>query len=164
MKTFIKPLGISFIDWEIYSEVCKESIGKDPIKILSTLSKNIKDKNSFLGTLNFNDTVELSLNNIENQQHVFINFIGVTHLKVLGEIALTNDLYIKRQVASGEYYLFILSGTLKQWNEAIIKSCSENTMKIHRQLFNTCYENLRAIGFKKYLKRVDLEDGTYILN
>ena len=163
MNTIIKPLGISMIDWKSYSEVVKDATGIDPIKKLSSVSKDIKDINSFIGSLNLDNDINSSMLDIENQKHVYISFIGLTYSKILGEMALTSDLEIKILKKLDKMILFIISGTLDKWFYSIKRSSTKDVHKIQRNIFNTCYDNLKVMGFKTLLIKRDNGDGSYLI-
>lgn len=167
-KFNIKPAAMSLINWGHYILDCENQFGINPSRGLDTNGISLDDPASFVASLMFDNEPLKALRSDPNSrifEHGFLSFYGFSKsIEVVHELNWCNNVATYKAANDGMYY-FILSGTIKQWHQAIVTGTNSNA-DVRNVMCNcllyieqTCYREI----FKRYSKRY-LKDGTFSLS
>jgi hypothetical protein len=93
-------------------------------------------------------------------EHIFISFYF--ELDQLTTLLVASETDIKVTFDIGTRELFgLMSGTLKQWNDAVKKCCTEEQNMYVRGFMNGVYLYLEQLGLRFPYSKLELKDRTF---
>lgn len=166
--TDIVPISVAQTNWSALSNLCKEVLGVDPVKKLDEYKIDPKDPAAFVAALGFENHPLQFLRDAKDTSaldHVFMSFAAVTDNWIIELLTRLTSLrlYVK---SDRNKCLVIISGTGKEWYEAVRVGCSESVEKEFRTLMTkvfNCFQNTCYREVFSNLNRKSLDDGTIIL-
>ena len=160
----IYPLSIPQCDWQTFSKVCQSTLGFNPIKSLDKAGLDIKDSKSFLRMLDLTGQPLKELKDNQALDHFSISFIADVNEDIL--IGLLNHTELRVLTRNkGRKILAVISGSLRQWQDAIIQCCQKDREYALRLVMSKCRGHFESSGYAElwsHLKTQQLEDGTLI--
>lgn len=163
--TIVMPLMIPNIAWEMYLQAVSEHSGYSPTSNVDNSTIKLADFAKYIISLDEfqNGTSANALETLRNKinplNHLFFSFLIVSSKTSVFKIMESTDL----EVISRKGKISIISGTLKQWRNALI---TQQKNKEARLIFNQCLSFFFKFGlgniFDNYRKHV-LEDNTFLL-
>ena len=163
----LKPIATTITDWPTFIEACQEHLGYSPTRGLDAIGLSPKDPKAYLACLNLENDALKSLKDQKAYKHIFYSFITVADSLLLIDISSYTDLSIlSKATKKHDQFLVIVSGTLFQWQHAIIDTCTFTSSKETRSFSNRCLQWLEAGGCKDAwaeYKKFTLADGTICL-
>lgn len=142
------PISITSPSWEIYIKVCQEELGFSPTRGLDEAGLPIKSPAAFLSTLSLDNHPKQALTRDSRIfDHVSMGFIFI--IDDLGLIYIYDNLSpLHIMYRSGDHCVLVfVTGTIRLWKQAIIRSCNQSIPRVFRKMLNNVYENFVAGGF-----------------
>jgi hypothetical protein len=157
-------------DWKIFIKICQEELGYSPTRGLDNEHIPTDSPSAFLASLDMSNDPLQSLR-MENRawNHFHASFIAVGTEYFLLEVAVNTNLcllYKGTQYVNNKTVLVILTGSILDWHNAIVKLCQKNKSEETRAIMNHCLVHLQESGFRDIWREYDkiqLDDGTLTL-
>lgn len=163
----IVPISSTIIDWKIFLQVAKQSIGRSVTAGLDSIGQPIGDVSSYIVALGEFDCEDSNPTTTLKEagallRHVSLGFLVLnTYDSFLLEIATTSDIKILKQERCA-----VITGNLEEWRNAIINGCDERVSYDTRLFYDKCLLYFDRVGlghiWSKFQKE-KIPDGTFRL-
>lgn len=163
----IYPLAITQVEWRVFIDVCQRVLGYSPTRGLDATHLDIKDPAAFLGSFDMDNEPLKALRDQTNlgHQHFSISFLAVVDLE--GVVALFNtSLKLYAKTGLRKKIIVIITGSMDQWYQSVVKGCREEASYELRWLMNRALARFEQAGFREifsHFKKQKLADDTFIL-
>ncbi len=152
------PIAMTYTNWQTYDQICQDKAGFSPLKNIDKKLINPKDIYAFASSWDENLSVESAV-----LEHTIFSFTTVCSINTLLDFAIDTDLKILHKKTE-EAHLVILTGSVKDWYNAIKVCCSQSKTFSVRKTMNNCYEILAQSQFARLwhgLEKQSLKDGSF---
>jgi hypothetical protein len=171
MEPFVKPIALPQIHWETWIASCQEYLGVSPTRQLDNAKYKLDDPASWVASLDYTKTPIKALSNgmvTGIFEHLHVTFVMVLHIEEVVAVATCSSLKITRIKAKGrDNYLCVLTGSFRDWLDAIFYFCTEETESTLRWAFNKVVNVFDHTNLKQALNgysRQILNDGTFTIS
>lgn len=172
-EDLVIPVILSNVNWTKYLDTAQELLGHYPARGVDASTSKLSDHAKFISSLaEFKLKTELNAKHSLRTpgpwlDHTFYGFLISTSNSAILSIAESTDLAIlSSQAVEKGIRAAIVSGTMKQWRDAVIVCCNATATERVRRLFNQIKGMFDSIGlsdiwFEYSLK--NLPDKTFLL-
>ena len=163
----VRPLSITTPEWPTFINICQEELGYSPTRGIDSIGIKPDAPCAFLASLDMRNQPLLALR-FENKawNHFHASFIAVGSDTLLIEILVNTNLKVLYTQTENNTLLIILTGSILDWHDAIIKMSGPSINKEVSAVMNNCLVHLQEAGFRELWNEYDkiqLEDGTLTL-
>lgn len=163
----IRPLAFTTVDWSTMIAMTQNVLGDSPTRGLDSCGISTDKPAAFSACLGFdNDPLGTLRNNRHVLEHSMASFLAVLESETLLEISGLSRLRIIHQEVRRHEVLAVLTGTMREWLDAIITGSRKECTYECRRCMNACQALFVSSGFgslwDSYSKQT-LPDETIIL-
>ena len=158
------PIAVTKVDWSRYQKAIQGLLQRSVTKTIDQLGIKPDSTKAYLATLSeFQSKGSKPTYDGTLLQHVSITFLAIGPFDLLADIAFTSDLSV---LTCESDKIFLISGTLEQWQQAIINGCSSGSSIDLRRFFNRALDRFVQLDLKVAFQecyRRNQTDGTFLL-
>jgi hypothetical protein len=172
-EDLVIPVILSNVNWTKYIDTAQELLGYKPTRGVDASTSKLSEFAKFTASLaEFKLKTELNAKQTLRTpgpwlDHTFYGFLVESTASTILGIAESTDLALLSVQSNGKgMRAAIVSGTLKQWRDAVIVCCNATAMERVRRLFNQIKGMFDQIGLADVwfeFSHKSLPDKTFLL-
>jgi hypothetical protein len=142
----IIPLVSPSIDYDVLFKTCKELLGRSVTSRLDTKGISTRSPLGYLRVLSEIAGVDFDDNPGSLLSQLYYSFLVIADSNTVLEMCVHSTLSIYSEPCNYSFRISILGGTLLQWRETIINSCSEVSTDLVRIVMEQCLNHFDKLG------------------